>query len=192
MDAQPRRELIELTSDIVASYVAKNPVGPTDLPGLIQNVHDALKRAQNGAAEPIRDELRPAVPVKRSVTPDHIVCLEDGQKFKSLKRHLRTRYNMSPEEYRRGSHADALQRSSARAGPPIVGDLRCSRLVCPRVQRHRVGPDCARGDSGRQIDRTRAICSMPRCRLRSRNDSKPRTGEVSGDFPVALNRSSLA
>jgi predicted transcriptional regulator len=100
VEVQPKRELIELTSDIVASYVAKNNVGPTDLPGLIQNVHDALKRAQNGGGEPIRDELRPAVPVKKSVTPEHIVCLEDGLKFKSLKRHLRTRYNMSPEEYR--------------------------------------------------------------------------------------------
>jgi predicted transcriptional regulator len=80
--------------------VSKNTLSATDLPQLISDTHAALTRV-TGAAPPVeRDELKPKVPVKRSIMPDHIVCLEDGKKFKSLKRHLRTHYNLSPEEYR--------------------------------------------------------------------------------------------
>ena len=71
-----------------------------DLPSLIQDVHDALSRVPPGAVSPDREESKPAVAVKKSVTPDYIVCLEDGKKFKSLKRHLRTHYKLSPDEYR--------------------------------------------------------------------------------------------
>jgi len=93
-------ELIGLTAQIVAAYVSKNALASGDLSGLIGEVHHALVRAA-GNAEPLeRDEMKPAVPVKKSVTPDYIICLEDGKKFKSLKRHLRTHYKMSPEEYR--------------------------------------------------------------------------------------------
>ena len=93
-------ELIELSADIVAAYVSHNALSPTDLPRLIAEVHAALTGLQTvGAPEPV-EELKPAVPVRKSVTPDYIVCLEDGKKFKSLKRHLRTHYNLSPEEYR--------------------------------------------------------------------------------------------
>ncbi|HVI28138.1 MucR family transcriptional regulator [Hansschlegelia sp.] len=91
---------IELAADIVSAYVSNNSVSPTDLPGLINEVHSALTRVSTGAAEPAAEALKPAIPVKKSVTSDYIVCLEDGKKFKSLKRHLRTQYNMSPEEYR--------------------------------------------------------------------------------------------
>ena len=91
---------IELTADIVSAYVSNNTVVAADLPGVIHNVFDALSRASAATGQPAREELRPAVPVKRSVTPEYIVCLEDGKKFKSLKRHLRTHYDLSPEEYR--------------------------------------------------------------------------------------------
>src|SRR5687768_5110177 len=95
-----KTELVELTAEIVSAYVSNNTVVATDLPGVIHNVFDALSRASQSLGLPTREELKPAVPVKRSVTPEHIVCLEDGKKFKSLKRHLRTHYDLSPEEYR--------------------------------------------------------------------------------------------
>lgn len=93
-------ELVELTTTIVSAYVSNNTVVAGDLPNIINDVHDALSRASVNATQPPAEELKPAVPVKRSVTPEYIICLEDGKKFKSLKRHLRTHYNMSPEEYR--------------------------------------------------------------------------------------------
>jgi predicted transcriptional regulator len=92
--------LIEIVSDIVSAYVAHNPVPVADLPRLIERVHTTLTEIQSGGTVEAKAELKPAVPVRKSVTDDHIVCLEDGKKFKSLKRHLRTRYDMSPEEYR--------------------------------------------------------------------------------------------
>jgi predicted transcriptional regulator len=91
---------IELAADIVSAYVSNNAVSAGDLPGLIGEVHSALIRVSTGAVELPSEAPRPAVAVKKSITPDYIVCLEDGKKFKSLKRHLRTQYNMSPEEYR--------------------------------------------------------------------------------------------
>ena len=95
-----KSELIEMTADIVSAYVGNNAVAAADLASLIQNVHRALTGV-SGAPEPAEAAPKePAVPVKRSIQPDHLVCLEDGRKFKSLKRHLRTKYNMSPEEYR--------------------------------------------------------------------------------------------
>ncbi|MCT8971250.1 MucR family transcriptional regulator [Microbaculum marinisediminis] len=96
----PKTELIELAADIVSAYVSNNTVPTSDLAALIGDVHQALVSAATGAMEPVKEELKPAVPVRRSVTPDFIICLEDGKKFKSLKRHLRTHYDLSPEEYR--------------------------------------------------------------------------------------------
>jgi predicted transcriptional regulator len=95
-----KNELVELTAEIVSAYVSNNPVVAADLPGVIHNVFDALSRASASSGQPAREELRPAVPLKRSVTPEYIICLEDGKKFKSLKRHLRTHYDLSPEDYR--------------------------------------------------------------------------------------------
>jgi len=93
-------DMLALTSNIVAAYVSHNTIQADKLPGFIESVHTALlNAAMNGSAEP-KVELVPAVSIKKSVTPDYIICLEDGKKFKSLKRHLRTKYNMSPEEYR--------------------------------------------------------------------------------------------
>lgn len=91
---------IELAAEIVSAYVSNNSVPASDLPGLLSDVHSALMRVSTGAAPAVPEAAKPAVPPKKSVTNDYIVCLEDGRKFKSLKRHLRTQYNMSPEEYR--------------------------------------------------------------------------------------------
>ncbi|MDP8917012.1 MAG: MucR family transcriptional regulator [Pseudomonadota bacterium] len=97
---EDRSEVIEMTADIVSAFVSNNSVPATELPALIQSVHRALSGVST-APEVVESAPRePAVPVKKSVNPDFIVCLEDGRKFKSLKRHLRTKYNMSPEEYR--------------------------------------------------------------------------------------------
>ena len=97
---EDRSEIIEMTADIVSAFVSNNSVPATELPMLIQSVHRALSGVSI-TAEPVESAPRePAVPLKKSVNPDFIVCLEDGRKFKSLKRHLRTKYNMSPEEYR--------------------------------------------------------------------------------------------
>ncbi len=94
-------ELVELTADIVAAYVGNNAVPANELPALINDVYKALSSAvADGGEEKKKEELKPAVPIRRSVHPDYIICLEDGKKFKSLKRHLRTHYDMSPEEYR--------------------------------------------------------------------------------------------
>ncbi len=90
----------ELTADVVAAYVSNNVVPVTDLPGLIDNVFAALGSAGAGGIMANAEAPKPAVPVKKSLTPDYLICLEDGKKFKSLKRHLRTHYDLSPEEYR--------------------------------------------------------------------------------------------
>ena len=91
---------IELTADIVSAYVSNNSVQAAELPALLAAVHGALAQTGHGQQEQTQAELVPAVPVRKSVTPDTIICLEDGKKFKSLKRHLRTTYNLTPEEYR--------------------------------------------------------------------------------------------
>jgi predicted transcriptional regulator len=93
-------ELIELSTEIVAAYVSHNSLSPTDLTKLIGDVHAALRSLSSNEAPAAIEELKPAVAVRKSVAPDYIICLEDGKKFKSLKRHLRTHYNLSPEEYR--------------------------------------------------------------------------------------------
>ncbi len=92
--------LVELTADVVSAYVSNNVVAPSDLPVLINDTFDALSKTAAKASQPLTEELNPAVPIKKSVTPDYIVCLEDGKKFKSLKRHLRTHYDLTPEDYR--------------------------------------------------------------------------------------------
>ena len=91
---------IELAADIVSAYVSNNSVPAGDLPALISDVHAALSKVGTAPLEVPAEAPKPAVPVKKSVTPDYIICLEDGKKFKSLKRHLRTQYNMTPEQYR--------------------------------------------------------------------------------------------
>ena len=91
--------VLGLTAQIVSAHVANNSVSPDSLPSLIQEVFKTLSRVGKEPAPP--EKLQPAVPVKKSVFPDHIICLEDGKRLKMLKRHLRTAYNLSPEQYRK-------------------------------------------------------------------------------------------
>ena len=98
--AAAEADLIELSTEIVSAYVSHNSVSANDLPRLIADVHGALRALQSNEAPAPVEELKPAVPIRKSIAPDYIICLEDGKKFKSLKRHLRTHYNLSPEEYR--------------------------------------------------------------------------------------------
>ena len=91
---------IELTAEIVSAYVSNNTVAAAEIPGLINQVHAALARVSGKPGEGSTEPLKPAVSVKKSITPEYLVCLEDGKKFKSLKRHLRTQYSMTPEQYR--------------------------------------------------------------------------------------------
>ncbi|SCZ06767.1 MucR family transcriptional regulator [Microvirga guangxiensis] len=91
---------IELCADIVSAYVSNNSVPAADLPSLLHSVYNALAKTAPGQAQEPQVALAPAVPVKKSVTLDAIICLEDGKSFKSLKRHLRTTYDMTPEQYR--------------------------------------------------------------------------------------------
>jgi predicted transcriptional regulator len=93
-------DFLGLTADVVAAFVGNNSVPASELPELIAKVHGALLRLGNPAPVVADEVLKPAVSIKKSVTPEYIICLEDGLKFKSLKRHLRTKYNMTPEEYR--------------------------------------------------------------------------------------------
>ncbi len=98
MDDQAK--LLEQTASIVTAYVTKNPLPAADLGGFIRSIHTSLANAPSGMTEQEPETKAPAVSVKKSVGADFIICLEDGKKFKSLKRHLRTTYNLSPEEYR--------------------------------------------------------------------------------------------
>jgi predicted transcriptional regulator len=100
-DSSGEESFLRLTANIVAAYVSNNTVPSGDIPSLINQVYSALRRVSGGqAAAASAEPLKPAVPVKRSITAEYLVCLEDGKKFKSLKRHLRTQYDMTPEKYR--------------------------------------------------------------------------------------------
>ncbi|WP_127520020.1 MucR family transcriptional regulator [Mesorhizobium sp. Z1-4] len=99
-EAISKEELVEHVTDIVAAYVSNNPVHASNLPDLIETVRAALTKLSDGEAAKEAEKPVPAVPVKRSVQQDYIICLEDGKKFKSLKRHLGVHYDMTPDEYR--------------------------------------------------------------------------------------------
>ena len=99
-DSGESSSYIQLTADIVSAYLSNNSVSSSEIPSLISQVYSALKRVSNGQAAASVEPLKPAVPIKRSITAEYIVCLEDGKKFKSLKRHLRSQYDMTPERYR--------------------------------------------------------------------------------------------
>ncbi len=98
-DTNDSQELTALTSQIIAAYVSNNSVAMTELPALIRQVHGALSNV-NAPTEAKPERPEPAVPIKKSVTPEYIICLEDGKKLKMLKRHLKTAFDMTPEEYR--------------------------------------------------------------------------------------------
>ena len=91
---------IDLTANIVSAYLSNNPTPAAEIPNLISQVHSALLRVSSGRSEAPAEPAKPAVSLKKSIAPDYLVCLEDGKRFKSLKRHLRTQYNMTPEQYR--------------------------------------------------------------------------------------------
>lgn len=91
---------IELTAEIVSAYVSNNTVPASEIPSLISQIHSALARVSGKTGDVTTEPLKPAISLKKSITPEYIVCLEDGKKFKSLKRHLRTQYSMTPEQYR--------------------------------------------------------------------------------------------
>jgi predicted transcriptional regulator len=98
-EAHPKG-FVDLTASIVSAYVSNNATTAAEIPALISQIHAALLKVSAGGAELILEPAKPAVSVKKSMTPDYLVCLEDGKRFKSLKRHLRTQYNMTPEQYR--------------------------------------------------------------------------------------------
>jgi len=98
-ETSSERSLIELTAQVVAAYVGNNSVPNADIASLINQVHAALSRVAGAPAALPTEALKPAVPVKRSIASDYLICLEDGKKFKSLRRHLRT-LNMTPQQYR--------------------------------------------------------------------------------------------
>lgn len=92
--------LIELTTEIVAAYVGHNNVAAGDLSSLIQQIYEALSYASAGSVKSLATKSEPAISIRKSITPDYLICLEDGKQFKSLKRHLRSHYNLGPDEYR--------------------------------------------------------------------------------------------
>jgi len=100
MSMEQRSEFMEMTAGIVSAYVAGNIMAAAEVPGLIRGVHAALAGLSGPGSAPPSPAAEPAVSIKRSITPDHLICLEDGRKFKSLKRHLQTKYGMTPEQYR--------------------------------------------------------------------------------------------
>jgi predicted transcriptional regulator len=100
MNDELENETTALAANIVAAYVSHNMLPASDVPAFIAAVHGAVANSASSCVEAPKAELIPAISIKKSVTPDYIICLEDGKKFKSLKRHLRTRYDMTPEQYR--------------------------------------------------------------------------------------------
>ena len=94
------KSFIDLTANIVSAYLSNNPTPASEIPNLISQIHAALTRVSSGRTEAPAEPPKPAVSLKKSINPDYLVCLEDGKRFKSLKRHLRTQYNMTPEQYR--------------------------------------------------------------------------------------------
>jgi predicted transcriptional regulator len=97
---QLKGDAVSMTADIVAAYVRGNTLERDELPALIRHVHASVAGLAEGSSTPVHIALTPAVPIKKSVTPEFIICLEDGKKFKSLKRHLGSSFNLTPEQYR--------------------------------------------------------------------------------------------
>ncbi|HEY4250833.1 MAG TPA: MucR family transcriptional regulator [Roseomonas sp.] len=99
-DSTGNADLLGLTAEIVAAHVSNNSVALPDLPALIQDVYRTLSNVGMPPAPPAAEKPQPAVPIKKSITPEYLICLEDGKKLKMLKRHLKTAYNLTPEQYR--------------------------------------------------------------------------------------------
>ena len=93
-------QMIELTADLISAYVSNNPVPVSELPALINQVHQSLSGLSTGTVAVKEETKTPAIAIKKSITPDYLICLEDGKKFKSLKRHIGVHHNLTPDEYR--------------------------------------------------------------------------------------------
>jgi predicted transcriptional regulator len=93
-------ELLRMTAEVVSAYVSNNTLGAAQLADVIQAVYNSLRGLEGQVTEPAAEQLKPAVPIRKSVTPEYLICLEDGKKLKMLKRHLRSTYNLTPDEYR--------------------------------------------------------------------------------------------
>lgn len=98
--AEPELNAVELTARIVSAYVSNNPISATELPRMIAEVHATLSNLGSAAVPRVEEKPVPAISIRKSVTPDFLICLEDGKKFKSLKRHLATHYELTPDQYR--------------------------------------------------------------------------------------------
>jgi len=140
--------LIELTTHIASAYVGNNSVAASDLPSLIRNIHTALTGVDNPVEAPVETKT-PAVSIKKSLGDDYLICLEDGRKFKSLKRHLRTKYNLSPDEYR------------AKWGLP-----RTYPMVAPAyaAARSNLAKQMGLGQGGRQAAAAKPVKAAPKAR----------------------------
>jgi len=136
---EEKLSVIEMTSDIVSAYIGKNPVPPDQLPDLIRQIHKALTNVGSAAPEAPAEKPTPAVPIRRSVQADHLICLEDGRKFKSLKRHLRTKYDLTPDQYR------------AKWGLPKDYPMVAPDYAAARSQ---LAKSMGLGQSGRRVDAT--------------------------------------
>src|SRR3954470_11922669 len=129
---------LEMAADIVSAFVSHNSLPAADLPGLLTSVNQALNSLAGGSSQKTVEEAKePAVPIKKSVQPDHIVCLEDGKRFKSLKRHLRTTYDMTPEQYRAkwglpASHPMVAPNYAATRSERRAGELRLGKRLSER------------------------------------------------------------
>jgi predicted transcriptional regulator len=93
-------DLLRMTAEVVSAYVSNNTLATGQLADVIQAVYNSLRGLEVGVSEPVAEPLKPAVPIRKSITPEYLICLEDGKKLKMLKRHLRSTYNLSPDEYR--------------------------------------------------------------------------------------------
>ncbi|PSJ52214.1 transcriptional regulator [Mesorhizobium soli] len=100
MSSADDNALVRLTSDVVSAYISNNAIPAASLPGLIAEIHASLSKLGRESVAPADEAPKPAISVKKSVTDDYLICLEDGKQFRSLKRHLTTHYNLTPDEYR--------------------------------------------------------------------------------------------
>ncbi|MGX9181773.1 MucR family transcriptional regulator [Mesorhizobium sp. BHbdii] len=150
-EQQGKTDLVSIAADIVSAYVSNNPLPVAELPKLIGDIHVALQNVGTPVAEPVV-KLEPAVSIRKSVTPDYIICLEDGKNFKSLKRHLSTHYQLSPEEYR--------QKWSLPADYPMVAPnyaaARSALAKAAGLGRKLAAPEAAKEENPKRMPRVAA------------------------------------
>jgi predicted transcriptional regulator len=159
--ADAKLDQIELAAEIVSAFVSNNSVPVGDLAALIQSVHASLGKLSNpGTPEPVEQPKQPAVPIRKSVGDNFIVCLEDGKKFKSLKRHLRTAYNLSPDQYREkwGLPADYPMVAPAYS---LARSNLAKQLGLGQLQKSKTGSKTVASSSAKEADSSKADTSAP-------------------------------